>query len=74
MITFFKNSRQNGYNFFTEEVQVFRFAFKKDLGEDYIRQFASCCQQKNKPGLVECEEDSPPLVQRKKKKTTHKAN
>lgn len=39
MITFFKNSRQNGYNFFTEEVQVFRFAFKKDLGEDYIRQF-----------------------------------
>ena len=30
--------------------------------------FASCCQQKNKPGLVECEEDSPPLVQRKKKK------
>lgn len=30
--------------------------------------FASYCQQKNKPGLVECEEDSPPLVQRKKKK------
>ena len=39
MITFFKNSRQNGYNLFREEVQVLRLAFKKDLGEDYIRQF-----------------------------------
>ena len=29
--------------------------------------FASCCQQKNKPGLVECEEDSHPLFKGKKK-------
>ena len=35
MITFLKNS----YNFSREEVQVFCFTFKKDLGEDYIRQF-----------------------------------